>query len=117
ASIHVAGILSAGSSRWAEFEPGRGVKFGVLQLTTAAGEAREFPLDLTSAIVGRGEGCTIRLEDPSLGRRHARLMFDSGRLMVEDLGSESGTYLDGRRLEPNRPALVERWAELRLGSV
>lgn len=77
----------------------------------------EYGIDLTSVVVGRAEGSPIVLDDLSVARRHARLSIDSGRLMVEDLGSATGTFIDGQRIEPNDPSLVEDGQELRFGEV
>ncbi|MBE0611025.1 MAG: Ig-like domain repeat protein, partial [Dehalococcoidia bacterium] len=93
------------------------MKFGTLQVALLTGETREFPIDLPSVIVGRGEGVTILLDDFSISRRHARLTVDSGRLMVEDLASAAGTFINGERLSPNIRYLVDDGAELRFGDL
>ena len=93
------------------------MKFGSLQVTFLSGEVRELPLDLPSAVVGRGEGSTILLDDFSISRRHARLTVDSGRLMVEDLASASGTFINGERLTPGVRYLVDDDAQLRFGDL
>ena len=96
---------------------GRGVKFGVLQITDSEGRRRDLPLDLPSLVVGRAEGNAIIIDDLSISRRHARLTVDSGHLLVEDLGSAQGTFINGVRIAPNVPNLVEDDAELRFGDV
>lgn len=93
------------------------MKFGTLQVALLTGETRDFPIDLPSVIVGRGEGATILLDDFSVSRRHARLTVDSGRLMVEDLASAAGTFINGERLAPNIRYLVDDGAELRFGDL
>ncbi|MCL4239893.1 MAG: FHA domain-containing protein, partial [Dehalococcoidia bacterium] len=93
------------------------MKFGTLRVALLTGETREFPLELPSVLVGRGEGVTILLDDFSISRRHARLTVDSGRLMVEDLASASGTFIDGERATPNVRYLVDEGARLRFGDL
>lgn len=46
------------------------------------------------AILGRGEQAEIRLEDPFASSRHARLTRQGGVVILEDLGSTNGTYLN-----------------------
>lgn len=46
------------------------------------------------AILGRGDQAEIRLDDPYASSRHARLSLQGGRVVLEDLGSTNGTYLD-----------------------
>ena len=68
-------------------------------------------------IVGRDPGCSVWVNFPSVSRRHARLIVDTGRrrLTLEDLGSRNGTYVGH---EPVRTAveLVDD-AALTFGSV
>jgi FHA domain len=54
-------------------------------------------------VLGRGETAEIRLEDPFASARHARV-YEQGRiLVVEDLGSTNGTYLNEELLDGPRP--------------
>jgi len=56
-------------------------------------------------IVGRSKQADLRIEEGYVSRRHARLWLEAGRLMVEDLGSANGTFLNGERLEQRQPLL------------
>jgi len=49
-----------------------------------------------SFLVGRDADCDIRVDDPRVSRRHARLLIARGELGVEDLGSANGTRVNGR---------------------
>jgi len=53
-------------------------------------------------VVGRDAGCNVRIDDPSLSRRHVRLQI-ADRITIEDLGSSNGTFVAGRRLKPGVP--------------
>ena len=46
------------------------------------------------AVLGRGEQAEIRLEDPFASSQHARLSVQGGVVVLEDLGSTNGTYLN-----------------------
>jgi DNA-binding NtrC family response regulator len=50
------------------------------------------------AVLGRGEGSTFSIEDARVSRRHARVRWESGSLVVEDLGSVNGTVINGATL-------------------
>jgi hypothetical protein len=54
-------------------------------------------------VLGRGEQADIRLEDPFASSRHARVFEQGGTVIVEDLGSTNGTYLNEELLETPRP--------------
>jgi hypothetical protein len=46
------------------------------------------------AILGRGDAAEIRLNDPFASSRHARVSLQGGVVILEDLGSTNGTYLN-----------------------
>jgi len=50
-------------------------------------------------LIGRHESCEISLPDPTLSRYHARFTHGAGGVVVEDLGSRHGTWVDGKRVE------------------
>jgi hypothetical protein len=55
------------------------------------------------AILGRGEQAEIRLDDPYASSRHARLVRQGGVVVIEDLGSTNGTYLNEELLRGPQP--------------
>jgi hypothetical protein len=54
-------------------------------------------------VLGRGERAEIRLEDPFASSRHARVYEQGNIVVIEDLGSTNGTYLNEELLETPRP--------------
>ena len=46
-------------------------------------------------IIGRDPAAAVRLDFPSVSRRHARIVVSSDGAVVEDLGSKNGTLLRG----------------------
>lgn len=46
-------------------------------------------------LIGRRADCDVVLSDPSVSRRHARLVFRDGIWIVQDLQSTNGTSLNG----------------------
>jgi pilus assembly protein CpaF len=60
-------------------------------------------LPLGSYLIGRGEGCPIRLRHSEVSDRHARLTLARERGMIEDVGSQRGTWTQGRRVEAPAP--------------
>jgi FHA domain len=55
------------------------------------------------AIMGRGGQAEIRLEDPFASSRHAKLTPQGGIVVLEDLGSTNGTYLNEELLSGPQP--------------
>jgi hypothetical protein len=55
------------------------------------------------AVLGRGDHAEIRLEDPFASSRHAKLTRQGGVVVLEDLGSTNGTYLNEELLGGPQP--------------
>ncbi|HEX3910917.1 MAG TPA: FHA domain-containing protein [Solirubrobacteraceae bacterium] len=54
-------------------------------------------------VLGRGDRAEIRLEDPFASARHARIFEQGNSVVIEDLGSTNGTYLNEEVLQTPRP--------------
>lgn len=54
-------------------------------------------------VLGRGDQAEIRLDDPFASSRHARIYEQAGTLVLEDLRSTNGTYLNEELLATPRP--------------
>jgi pSer/pThr/pTyr-binding forkhead associated (FHA) protein len=48
--------------------------------------------------LGRGSDCTLQLPVAGASRRHASVTAREGRVLLRDLGSTNGTYLNGERV-------------------
>lgn len=58
----------------------------------------EIVLDALPATIGRGGDVQVRLEDSYVSRRHCEIEEMEGVLVVRDLGSKNGTYVNSRRI-------------------
>jgi hypothetical protein len=75
-----------------------------LVVERAPGHAPGMIYDLDADLVlGRGDHAEIRLEDPFASARHARVFEQGNIVVIEDLGSTNGTYLNEELLETPRP--------------
>ena len=52
-----------------------------------------------SVTIGRSEDADVSLVHPQVNREHARLDVQQGRYVIEDLGSASGTFVNGQRVQ------------------
>jgi hypothetical protein len=78
-----------------------------LRVNSAAGLASGSAYDLAAgALLGRGDQADIRLEDGFASSAHARLIPQGDVMVLEDLGSTNGTYLNGEPLRGPQPLHV-----------
>ena len=74
-----------------------------LVVSSVPGLARGMSYDVADgAVLGRGD-VEIQLEDPFASSQHARLTRQGAILVIEDLGSTNGTYLNDELLRGPRP--------------
>lgn len=74
-------------------------------------------LDSPRIVIGRGEGCEVRLPDASVTARHASLRQRGGEYVILDEGSTNGTFLGPVRLPPQTPRVVRTGERVRIGRV
>jgi hypothetical protein len=83
---------------------------------TADGQALVLALDWERGdedlVIGRAAACQVALTNPTVSRRHARLVFRDGGWMIEDLVSTNGTFVNDASVGRCRLAPGDR---LRLG--
>ncbi|OPZ16268.1 MAG: FHA domain-containing protein FhaA [candidate division BRC1 bacterium ADurb.BinA364] len=78
--------------------------------------ARTVVLEGDSIVFGRSQECQLRLEDPFVSRRHARIEYDRLRgCVLSDLHSRNGLTLNDRTVK--HPSLLRPGDELRFGPI
>jgi len=59
---------------------------------------REFQLEKGPYTLGRDEENDIVVSDETVSRKHARIKFENGCFIIEDLKSTSGVYVNGKKI-------------------
>ena len=86
-------------------------------LQVVRGRSTSTTLKLTDNVtsLGRHDDCVIRIKSSQVSRRHCELFEVGGQLMLRDLGSSNGTYVNGKRVTGEQP--VKHGDELTVGAV
>ncbi len=86
----------------------------VLYQISGPGRPRRFRLpSLAETLLGRDEQCLIVLDDPTVSRRHAKIVFHDRKPELLDLGSSGGTVVNGRSVER---ALLKDGDQIQIGA-
>ncbi|MBN1114576.1 MAG: GGDEF domain-containing protein [Oligoflexia bacterium] len=75
---------------------------------------RKYPLNNGTSIVGRDPGLDITIQDNSVSRRHAELIYDNNTLQIVDLKSTNGTFLNDK---PVKNASASHGDLIRFGNI
>lgn len=79
-----------------ELEPGT----GMLVVVRGPNAGSRFLLDRDETTVGRHPDSDIFLDDVTVSRRHAQILRgEAGGLLLRDLGSLNGSYVNGERVD------------------
>lgn len=73
-----------------------------------------YPIQATT-VIGRAPECDLNFSVTHLSRKHAELFFQNGHLMVKDLGSANGTYVNGKQVQ--EATKLAKGDELRLDTL
>ena len=84
-----------------------------LELLDGHGQGQRYIVGMAGANIGRTPPADIVLTDSEVSRAHCRLTLENGVLMVTDLNSTNGTFVDGVRILA--PTAVPVGAILRIG--
>ena len=64
-------------------------------LALTAGDREQLYSFSEETVIGRGSAADLSIPDPSISRRHALARLEGKTVVLEDLGSANGTYLNG----------------------
>jgi pSer/pThr/pTyr-binding forkhead associated (FHA) protein len=86
------------------------VKLRVMQ---GAQAGREVIIPVAEFLIGRGEECHLRPRSDAISRRHCVIAVNDKQVVLRDLGSKNGSYVNGQRVEGSR--VVQPGDQLQVG--
>src|SRR3954469_7387308 len=87
------------------------------ELHVVRGRSASQTLKLTDGVnsVGRHDDCSVRIKSSQVSRKHCELFEKKGMLLVKDLGSSNGTFVNGKKIQGQQ--VLEPGDELTIGQV
>jgi sigma-B regulation protein RsbU (phosphoserine phosphatase) len=82
-------------------------------------DGQSIPYELTSfpARIGRHPDCDVQVDSSMVSRFHAQLISVNSKIMLEDLCSGNGSFLNGRQLEKDAPLPLRHNDRIKLGPI
>lgn len=84
-----------------------------LRITGGSSSGRKIDIKLPQFVVGRATGCHLRLNSDAISRQHCAFLVNENEVVLKDLGSRNGTFLNGERI--TEPQVLVTGDELQLG--
>lgn len=88
-----------------------------LKVATGSHAGKEIGIASEKFLIGRGDSCQLRPKSDSVSRRHCVLVVRDGRVLVQDLKSRNGTFVNEKRLPPDRAKVLKAGDILRVGKL
>jgi ABC transport system ATP-binding/permease protein len=86
-----------------------------LTIETKGQAPLHFALERNSMSLGKADDNTLILDDEDVSRHHATLSWRQNCFVVEDLGSATGTMLNGIKLLPRTPESLHNQDQIHIG--
>ena len=73
-----------------------------LKVLKGTGAGKEIKIPTPKCVVGRGDNCHLRPKSDAISRNHCVIYVKSGQLLIRDLKSKNGTFVNGDRIKEDR---------------
>lgn len=88
-----------------------------LKVLSGNHEGKEIPIKDEKFFVGRGDNCQLRPKSESVSRRHCAIVQKDGRVLLLDLKSRNGTYVNDKQLSPEKAKILKSGDKIRIGQL
>ena len=86
-----------------------------LNYQLSGGSIETISLAKTAIVIGRSSKCDLRIQDESISRHHCKIEVREGQVLITDLGSANGVYIDGKLIPANKPTPYPIFLSLSIG--
>ena len=88
-----------------------------LKVISGSHEGREIAISSEKFLIGRSDVCQLRPKSESVSRKHCIIVLREGRVLIQDLKSRNGTYVNDKRLPADKAKVLKGGDRLRIGKL
>lgn len=80
-------------------------------------QGHRFFLTQNELILGRDPAAEIPLSDQSISRKHAKIIKSESKVLLSDLNSSNGTFINDKRIQPGEQVVLAKEDMIKLGNI
>jgi pSer/pThr/pTyr-binding forkhead associated (FHA) protein len=88
-----------------------------LKVVTGGHEGKLISVNQDKFLIGRSDECHIRPKSDSISRRHCAFIRKEGRILLIDLKSRNGTYVNDQKLDPSKAKVLKNGDHIKVGKL
>lgn len=88
-----------------------------LRALTGSRAGKEFAVTRDRYLIGRSEQCHLRPKSESISRRHCIIAIKDERIVIQDLNSRNGTFVNGKLLPVDRARVLKSGDVVKIGKL
>ncbi len=88
-----------------------------LRVVTGGHEGKLISVNHDKFLIGRSDECHIRPKSESISRRHCAFVRKDGRILLIDLKSRNGTYVNDQKLDPSKAKVLKNGDHIKVGKL
>ena len=89
----------------------------MLKVLSGSHEGRELNVSGEKFLIGRSESCQLRPKSESVSRKHCIIVLKDNRVLIQELKSRNGTYVNDKRLPTDKAKVLSGGDKLRVGKL
>lgn len=88
-----------------------------LKVLSGSHEGKEIKVSSEKFLIGRSESCQLRPKSESVSRQHCIIVLKDNRVLIQDLKSRNGTFVNEKRLPADKARVLKAGDQLRIGKL
>jgi len=89
----------------------------MLKVLSGTHEGKIIPVKDEKFLIGRSDSCQLRPKSESISRKHCVIVQKDGRVLLLDLKSRNGTFINEKQLSPDKAKILKPGDKMRCGQL